>query len=74
MSNWDEAVTANATWISEREMHTISKMHDVAQKYDFSLTCSRCERPFQGFNAEGDRVLMIECGCRVLKAPASKAM
>jgi hypothetical protein len=59
-----------SSWIPERDMDTVKAMHAVAQKHDITLRCSRCERAFQGFNAQGDTILAIECGCRVLKAPA----
>jgi hypothetical protein len=74
VSNWDEALAHPATWIPERDMDTIKQMHAVAQTRDITLHCSRCGRAFQGFNAPGDSVLAIECGCRVLKAPAARRL
>lgn len=50
------------------QMMVVEKMHAIAQKHGIELRCSRCGKPFQGFNGGHARTTAIVCGCREIKA------
>lgn len=51
------------------EMRLLMNLHKVAQKFGFSVNCTRCGGAIVGMNASPNSKLMsVSCGCREIRA------
>jgi hypothetical protein len=45
----------------------LERFHELAQRHDIGLHCSRCGQMFQGQNSPESKYFVISCNCRELK-------
>jgi hypothetical protein len=69
----DLEASRNVKLILAPEMRIIEAMHTVANRHEIVLACTKCRRPFQGFNAGQGQTQAISCGCRELRAQVRRS-
>lgn len=53
--------------LTRDEIITLSKMHEIAHKFQMNIFCKRCEKPFSGQNNDSSPFLSVSCQCRELR-------
>ena len=62
-TNWNGSHENDVLSLTREEIKILIAFHDIAQRYDWGIVCSKCQRNLQGTNARTDRILAVTCHC-----------